>query len=144
MKMTQAQVDAHQLKHFGQAVEKLSPKLAEAREKDLHAAIIQECKNRGWICFHGSMAHSTFRTAGEPDFVILAPPEVVEITNPVISVRAYHQMERTFLIECKTAHGKLSPAQLAIHAWAEKLGHKIHVVRSMQDFLDVIDGKVEL
>lgn len=63
------------------------------------------------------MAHSTFRTPGEPDFVILA------------------EGGRALLIECKTRKGKLSPEQRAIVAWANKLGHTVHVVRSFGEFI---------
>lgn len=94
---------------------------AVSDEALLHNQIISECKRRGWIAFHGSMAHSTFRTEGEPDFVILADGGKV------------------FLIECKTAKGKLSPAQLGIKAWAKRLGSEIHVCRSFADFLDVVN-----
>jgi hypothetical protein len=87
-----------------------------SKESELHADIVDECKRRGWIAFHGSMAHQTFRTLGEPDFVILSDDG------------------RVLLVECKTATGKLSPEQIAIHAWAAKLGHQVLVVRSMADF----------
>lgn len=92
------------------------------RESDLHQAILNECKRRGWIAFHGSMAHSTFRTPGEPDFIIMADGG------------------RVFLIEAKTITGKLSPDQRAIAAWAAKLGHVVHVVRCMEDFLRAISA----
>lgn len=85
-------------------------------EADLHAQILDECRQRMWIAFHGSMAHSTFRTPGEPDFIILTENKV-------------------WLIECKTAVGKLSTDQRAIAAWAAKLGHTVHVIRSFEDFL---------
>jgi Holliday junction resolvase len=88
-------------------------------EAELHRQIAEEIKRRGWLAFHGSMAHSTFRTPGEPDFVILADGGKV------------------ILVECKSRTGKLSVDQQAIAAWAEKLGHKVHVVRSMQEFLEV-------
>jgi hypothetical protein len=42
------------------------------------------------------------------------------------------------LVECKTRLGKLSPEQLATQAWAAKLGHTVHVVRSMGEFLEVV------
>src|SRR5688572_4019426 len=90
-----------------------------AKESELHADILAECKKRGWIAFHGSMAHSTYRTEGEPDFVILA------------------NNGRLIMIECKTRTGKLSPEQLGIQQWAAKLGHTIHVVRSMEEFLTI-------
>lgn len=93
-------------------------KTSEQREKDLHEQILAECKRRGWIALHGSMAHSTFRTEGEWDFTILA------------------DNGRMLMVECKTRTGKLSPAQSALHAWAAKLGHRVHVVRSLVDFLN--------
>ncbi len=89
-------------------------------ESELHEQIRQECLKRGWLAFHGSMAHSTFRTEGEPDFVIACDGG------------------RILMVECKTRLGKLSPAQQAIHAWAAKLGHKIHTVRSYEEFLNLI------
>ena len=88
-----------------------------AVESNLHDAILQHCKNQGWIAFHGSMAHSTFRTPGEPDFVLLLPGG------------------KFLMVECKTATGKLTPEQHGIIAWAAKLGHVIHVVRSVDEFL---------
>lgn len=98
-------------------------------EYKLHEFIIAECKRRGWIVFHGSMAHQTFRTKGEPDFVILA-----NCANAEFQTRP----QRVFLIECKTKNGKLSPDQQAIKHWATTLGHTIHVVRSEQEFLEVL------
>jgi predicted RecB family nuclease len=88
-------------------------------ESELHRAIIDECQRRGWIVFHGSMAHRTYRTPGEPDFIILADGGA------------------TLLVEAKTRKGKLSTDQLGIQAWARKLDHTIHVIRSMEEFLKV-------
>ena len=99
-----------------------SPSEAVAKEAKLHNQILDECKKRGWICFHGSMAHRTFRTEGEPDFVILA------------------DKGRTFFIEAKraTKASKLSPAQRALAHWAKRLGHAIHVVRNVKEFLEIV------
>ena len=90
------------------------------READLHEEIFDECRRRGWIALHGSMAERTCRTLGEPDFVILA------------------EGGRVLLVECKSRTGKLSPAQAALkhHAW--KLGHPVQVVRSMEQFLELL------
>ena len=88
-------------------------------EDGLHNDILDECLRRGWIAFHGSMAHSTFRTPGEPDFVILADGA------------------RLFLVECKTRTGKLTKDQQAIAAWARKLGFTIHLIRSMSAFMEL-------
>lgn len=91
-------------------------------EQELHNQIIGHCKSNAWIYFHGSMAHSTFRTVGEPDFVILG------------------RDGKFLMIECKTKTGKLSPEQIAMGAWAESLGHKIHVVRSFSQYLEICHG----
>ena len=90
-------------------------------ETDLHNQIIEFCRSRGWIYFHGSTAHRAMRTVGEPDFTILADGG------------------RTFFFECKAKDGKLSPQQRAMIAWAEKLGHKVHVVYSIGQFADIVD-----
>lgn len=91
-------------------------------ESELHSDILAECRRRGWLAFHGSMAHKARRTLGEPDFTILC------------------EWPRVLFVEAKTREGKPSPKQLEIHAWAAKLGHKIHVVRSMAEFMEVADG----
>jgi len=91
------------------------------RERDLHDKIAKDCSSRQWLVFHGSMAHRTHRMEGEPDFIIMA-----------------HNGEVHF-IECKKATGKLTPAQQGVIAWAAKLGHTVHVVRSFDEFLAVVN-----
>ena len=91
-----------------------------SREAELHEAIFDECRRRGWIALHGSMAERTCRTLGEPDFVILADGG------------------RVLFVECKSRTGKLSPAQAALKHHAEKLGHTVHVVRSLEEFLKLL------
>jgi hypothetical protein len=92
-------------------------------ERKLHEYILADCKRRGWIALHGSMAHRTFRTEGEPDFIVFASGG------------------RVIAAECKAAKGKLSPAQAGLIAWADKLGHTIHVVRSNDEWDAVASGK---
>lgn len=89
------------------------------READLHSEIIAHCKSKGWIYFHGSMAHKAMRTVGEPDFTILA------------------DNGRVFFVEAKTKDGKLTAEQLGLKMWAEKLGHMVWTVRSMEMFRDI-------
>ena len=86
-------------------------------ERQLHEDILAECRRRGWIAFHGSMAHRSHRTVGEPDFLILLPNG------------------RTLLLEAKSATGKLSAEQLAMQASATKLGHNYIVARSLDEFM---------
>ena len=104
----------------GSRVEGLGSKDGVGREAELHEAIFDECRRRGWIALHGSMAERTCRTLGEPDFVILAGGG------------------RVLLVECKTKTGKLSPAQAALRFHAEHLGHTVHVVRSLEEFLQLL------
>ena len=89
-------------------------------EACLHEEIFDECRRRGWIALHGSMAERTCRTLGEPDFVILAAGG------------------RVLFVECKSRAGKLSPAQAALKFHAEKLGHAVQVVRSLEEFLKLL------
>ena len=114
-----------------EAEKKTLSRCAEGDEYKLHEFIIAECKRRGWIVFHGSMAHQTFRTKGEPDFVILGQTDdgcpKDQLKWPAV-----------FLIECKTRTGKITPDQQAIIRWAKTLGHIIHVVRCEQEFLEVV------
>jgi hypothetical protein len=85
-------------------------------EADLHNDIIAECKRRGFPYRHGSMAHKTKRTPGEPDFDIYLPNGV--------------KLE----IECKTEKGELSPAQALFHESIKRLGHVVYVIRSLAAF----------
>lgn len=96
------------------------PCQGEAVEADLHAKIFDECRRRGWIAFHGSMAERTHRNEGEPDFHI------------------WTDGGKSLAVECKSRTGKLSVAQQAMIAHAAKLGHTIHVVRSFEAFLKLI------
>ena len=95
---------------------KSAPSRVEIREADIHNAISAECRRLGWIALHGSMATATARTIGEPDFVIIAP------------------YGRLLLIEAKGSKTKVSTSQQALHAWALKLGHTVHIVRSFAEF----------
>ena len=89
-------------------------------EAQLHGQIFEECRQRGWIALHGSMAERTCRTLGEPDFVILTDGG------------------RVLFVECKTRNSKLSVEQAALKHQAERLGHTVHVVRSFQEFLQLL------
>lgn len=93
--------------------------LTDSPESELHGKILDECRRRGWLAFHGRMARKTHRTRGEPDFILLADGG------------------RTLLVECKRANGKTTPAQNVVIAQAERLGHTIHVVRSFEQFLQL-------
>jgi hypothetical protein len=121
-RMTQAELAAYYARQSGFDERGHCGSQAVAVESDLHNEILDECKRRGWIALHGSMAQATARTIGEPDFVILA------------------DCGRVLLVEAKAKRGKLSPEQRALHAWARKLGHTVYIVRSMSDFIWVVQS----
>ena len=114
-----ARIEAHKRKMVGDTPQ--DPAVGVDDESELHQAILESCRHRGWICFHGSMAHKTRRTIGEPDFTILA------------------DCGRAILVECKKRNEKPSPAQQGMILWASRLGHTIHVVRSIQEFESVVN-----
>lgn len=91
-------------------------------ESKLHAAILKECNRRGWIPIHARMDRPTTLANGTPDFLILADGGAV------------------IIVEAKSKTGKLSTDQLGFMAMAKKLDHTIHVVRSLEQFLDVLKG----
>ena len=68
----QAWVDAQNAKRGAKAPPS-PPEDGAACESDLHDFILQDCAAQGWLALHGSMAHRTYRTPGEPDFIILLP-----------------------------------------------------------------------
>lgn len=96
---------------------------AVEEESALHEDIRKLCALKGWLPLHGSMAHKTYRTPGEWDFVILA------------------EWPRLFLIECKDREGKVTKEQAAISAWAAKLGWKPTVCRSMTEVLAYVETR---
>jgi len=117
---TMAEVDAHNARVSGKPITPTAQAGVE-READLHHLILLECKRRGWIALHGSMAQATARSVGEPDFTILA------------------DKGRVFFVECKSRTGKLRPEQQALKHWADRLGHTVHVVRSLREFVEVVN-----
>ena len=96
--------------------------ISERSERDLHDKILAECARRGFIAIHSRMDRPTTNNVGLADFVILA------------------DHGRTLLVECKSRTGKLTTEQLAFKMLAERLGHTVHVCRSMSEFLTVIES----
>lgn len=93
---------------------------AVEREADLHRQIIAECARRGWMVIHSRFDVPSNLQPGTADFVIIRGGGKV------------------LMVEAKARNNKLSPAQQAMAAWAAKLGHEIHVVRSFERFLEIV------
>ena len=115
MRLTRAQYNEVQMRLNPQEVKRSEVDI----EADLHKQIIAHCEQMGWVYLHGDMRHKTRRTPGEPDFHI-------------------YTKGRYWLIECKTQTGELSPAQKLLFENLGRLGQKVFVVRSMQEFLEVV------
>jgi hypothetical protein len=93
----------------------------ETRERTMHDKILEVCARRGWIAIHSRMDRPTTQAHGVPDFLIL------------------RDGGRVLLVECKSKDGKQTTAQLGFQAWAGKLGHVVHVCRSLDEFLGVAE-----
>jgi len=104
-----------------QEAQRLAPDAVDLEEK-LAQDIIGECNRRGWLWFRSRTDLASTRREGEWDFEILADGG------------------RTFRIECKRRGEKERPEQLGLRLWAERLGHRVAVVWSFRQFLEVIDA----
>ena len=107
-------------KHIGRLVSGQADDQGVDREKDLHDAILKHCKFNGWPVVHSRMDVPQTAGVGTPDFVIAMPGGV------------------TVWVEAKSATGKIKPEQSAWLAMLMRVGHSAHVVRSMQEFLEVV------
>lgn len=92
-------------------------------EKKLHTEIIEHCNAQWpkWKFIHSRMDQPTQNEKGVPDFVIALPGN------------------RVAFIEAKRIGEKVSPAQRDWHAEMAKLGHTVHVVHTMEEFLLVVN-----
>lgn len=89
---------------------------AMQREADLHEAIRDYCRARGWRCVHSRMDRPSTCEVGTPDFAIVMPGGV------------------TLWVEAKARTGKPTGEQLAWLAAIHRLGHVCGVVRNMEEF----------
>lgn len=108
------------------------------READLHDDIIAECRRRGWLYWHSRMDRRSTSTVGMPDFVILGQSELGSFGPVNETGLAPVFGPAVWFVEVKTRLGKLTTAQQSNRAHAAKLGHKIHVVRTMGEFMEAV------
>jgi hypothetical protein len=90
------------------------------RELKLHDDIIRYCNAQWprWKYIHARTDQRPTIAVGCQDFTIFAPGRVL-------------------CIECKRADGKPDHDQLIWHKEMEMLGHTVHIVRSLSEFLEV-------
>ena len=121
----------------GEAVKRLNPNLfgypprsddhlvpvdAVQSEGELHDEIIKHCNAQypRWKVIHARMDQRSTIAVGAQDFTIFVPAG------------------RTICVECKAKGKKRTPEQLA---WAKEmsmLGHDVHCIYSMAEFLEVV------
>lgn len=89
-------------------------------EKDIQQDIVDYCKERRWPVLRHCMAHKIWGTIGWPDLTILLPGAKV------------------MLVECKRKGQKLRPEQLGLKTWSKELGHEIHIVTCLDEFMSVL------
>ena len=93
------------------------------REGELHERIIAFCNAQWprWKFCHARMDKATTEAVGTEDFTIFLPKNI------------------TLHFECKKKGGKLSDAQQCWRKELAMLGHEVHVIQSMEDFLGVVN-----
>lgn len=97
------------------------PSREAQREAKLHEEIAAECRRRGWYCVHSRIDRPTTTALGVPDFICAADGG------------------RTFWIEAKGAKTKVTLEQAGTLQWLRSLGHVAAVVRSLEEFLNLVD-----
>lgn len=113
----QAKFDEHGRRRESSVASKVSNECEN--ESQLHDDIIEFCKSKGWIALHSRMDKRTTRIKGEFDFTCILPNGIV------------------IFCECKTRLGKLSPEQNALIFWMDHLGHKVHVITEVAQFVNI-------
>lgn len=93
-----------------------------ANELDLHNEIIKHCCAQfpQWKYIHANPTVKSTIQVGAQDFTIFLPGR------------------RTLCIECKSKDGKVDPDQRIWHKEMQMLGHDVHVIRSMEEFLKLV------
>lgn len=100
-----------------------SPSSGEAKEMDLHQKIINYCDSQWprWKYIRARSDRASTIAVGSQDFTVFLPDG------------------RVLCIECKARGGKLSEDQIIWAKEMEMLGHAVHLVRSMDEFLQLIN-----
>ena len=119
MRMTQAEVEAYQMRH---APKQNVAKSGCDKESELHEQIVNHCNSQWprWRFIHCRMDMKSTIALGAQDFTIFMPKG------------------RTLCVECKKKDGKLDSNQIG---WANEMNkndHAVHVVRSFEEFLALL------
>lgn len=91
-------------------------------ESDLHEQIAQVCREKRWPYVHSRMDMPTTNLKGVADFIVFMPGGKV------------------LVVECKNKNGKQSPEQLGWQMLIEAVGHKYHLIRSFEEFSQLVQA----
>jgi len=98
----------------------------DGQEDTLHAQIASHCVGQGWYFVHSRTDRRTTQAKGVPDFLI------------------FGENRQFWAVEVKTKTGKVTREQAGAIFWLDRLGHKAAVVRSFQEFLELVTGSNRL
>lgn len=120
-RMTEQQLRDYEVRMYGKLQQHV-PIRPEATldECELQDRIIAHCRYKGWFVIYSGMHRKTSTPIGTPDLVI------------------YADQERVFTIETKSNTGKQRPEQIGVQLMLEKCGHKYHLIRSFEQFLELV------
>jgi hypothetical protein len=111
------------------------PGLPAPSEKTIQDAIVGRLRMYDWLvvringnAFTDATGHF-YRSYLIPGFTGMGFPDIV----------AFHRSGRFLLLEVKDGKGALKPSQVKFHAFAERHGIKVHVLRSPEDVARVIE-----
>lgn len=117
---TPSQLASYELRNAPKTRESHSE--ASPLEAPLQDQIEAECNRRGWVCVRTRMDRkTTFTTPGVPDAIIALPNN------------------RVLWLEAKSKTNKQTPEQKGFQMRVERLGHEYALVRSFQQFLELIN-----
>jgi hypothetical protein len=121
MNFTNAEYQAYLARSQSQRKEVLGIGQPVTRERDLHDQIIDFCNSKfpRWKFIHARMDKRSTVAVGSQDFTIFLPNG------------------RVLCVECKRKNEKPDQDQLIWHKEMEMLGHVVHVVRSVEEFVSV-------
>lgn len=105
----------------------------EGKESELHRLILDECARRRFYVVHSRCDRATTQQKGVVDFIIAMPERLIYSGGGSDTV-----LPSTLWIEVKTGKNKLSAEQNVTKHVLTALGHRWHLVRSFEQFLEVI------
>lgn len=128
MRMTREQVDAHEIR-MAKSRARADDKIYlgdEFLETPLRLKILEYCNKQwpAWLVISARTDQASTIAVGAHDVTLFAPQKI-------------------FCIELKSKAGKVDSDQTVWIHQMKKLGHEVFVVRTFQEFLNIVEKKTE-